>query len=386
MNSSDRQDLEISHVVSSISNEAAGPSHSVPGLCRGLAAAGHKVQLLSVSDSASRQENAYVDRRFRTTLSCLPLARRFGLSRDLKRAVELATYSANIIHLHGLWMYPNRFPHRARATAAICKVISPRGMLDPAALCFSRFKKRLAWLAFQRATMKATDLLHVTSEMELADVRAFGLQMPATIVPNGIDLPEIIESPRERSIVYIGRLHEKKGLENLIDAWARLEANFPEWRLDIYGPGQPDYVKALSDRIKSNRLKQVKLLGPVFGEEKTAAYSRGGFSILPSYGENFGMSVAESLAAGTPVIASTRMPWNGLITNRCGWVCEAEAGSVEAALNQALRTPTAERDAMGRRGRQWMAEEYSWNAIALRMAASYEWTLHGGTKPNFIDV
>lgn len=386
MNSLDRQDLKICHVVSSISNKAAGPSHSVPGLCRGLATAGHKVQLLSLSDSASLRRGNYVDRRFQTSPSFLPLARRFGLSRDLTRAVEVAADSVDIIHLHGLWMYPNRFPPRARASAALCKVISPRGMLDPAALCFSRYKKRLAWLAFQRATMNATNLLHVTSEMELSDVRAFGLRMPATIVPNGIDLPEIIASSRERSIVYIGRLHEKKGLENLIEAWARLETIFPEWRLDIYGPGQPNYLKALSDRIKSYRLERAKLLGAVFGEEKTAAYSRAGLSILPSYGENFGMSVAESLAAGTPVIASTRMPWNGLVTNRCGWICEAETGSVEAALNQALRTPVAERDAMGRRGRQWMADEYSWNSIALRMAASYAWTLQGGAKPDFIDV
>ena len=121
--------------------------------------------------------------------------------------------------------------------------------------------------------------------------------------------------------------------------------------------------------------------GPVFGAAKLDAYRAADIFVLPTLNENFGMTVAESLAAGTPVIATKGAPWAALETERCGWWIDHGVEPLAAALKVAMATPRAGLEAMGTRGRAWMMRDFGWDRIALDMLAVYRWLRAGGEPP-----
>jgi glycosyltransferase involved in cell wall biosynthesis len=224
---------------------------------------------------------------------------------------------------------------------------------------------------------------------ELADIRVYGLTQPVALLPNGIDvqpMDRLHSGPRRRTILSLGRIHPKKGLVTLIESWASLEADFPDWDLRIVGPDERGHKAELRDHCRRIGLKRVRIEEPVFGEEKTRLMSSVSLFALPTRSENFAMTVAESLAAGTPVISSKGAPWHGLETNRCGWWVDHGAASFSAALRRAMSLPEAELQAMGLRGREWMERDFSWNRIAAAMLEAYDWGLNGGPIPAHVHV
>jgi glycosyltransferase involved in cell wall biosynthesis len=125
---------------------------------------------------------------------------------------------------------------------------------------------------------------------------------------------------------------------------------------------------------------------PAFGDAKWREYSRASLSVLPSRSENFGMTVAESLAAGTPVIASQNTPWDGLVLNGCGWWPRLDEAEFANALESAMLLGDVERAEMGRRGAKWMVQSFSWDAIARQMTSVLEWVRGGGTPPECVRI
>lgn len=122
----------------------------------------------------------------------------------------------------------------------------------------------------------------------------------------------------------------------------------------------------------------------MFGAEKWQAYGEADLFVLPTYSENFGMSVAEALAAGTPAIVSTGAPWSGLPTREAGWWIDVGLDPLVACLEEALALPDETLAAYGRQGRQWMEEAYSWSSIGQQMSATYRWILQGGARPEWV--
>ena len=132
------------------------------------------------------------------------------------------------------------------------------------------------------------------------------------------------------------------------------------------------------------RLKRVEFSGPLFGEQKWDAYRQAELFVLPTYSENFGMSVAESLAAGTPTIVSKGAPWEGLEKNNAGWWIDIGIDPLVACLEEALSRPFEQLVEMGDAGRNWMVNDYSWESIGQQMAATYRWVLGRGEKPSCV--
>ncbi len=291
-----------------------------------------------------------------------------------------------IIHSHGLWMMPNMYPASAARRANIPHVLAPRGTLDPAALVYSRWVKKAAWHLRQKAVVKAADVLHATSEIEATHIRAAGLRQPIILSPNGIDVPGGLRPPREarRILLYLGRLHEKKGLDMLLAAWAALEPVFPDWDLRIVGTGAKTFEAGVRRDIALRRLERVRLTGPAYSADKLRAYRAADLFVLPTRGENFGMVVAEALAAGTPVVTTTGAPWEGLVSRKAGWWCAPETGAIEAALTEAMATAPHVLEDMGVRGRAWMQESFGWEGIGARLCDCYRWLLSGCEKPEMI--
>jgi glycosyltransferase involved in cell wall biosynthesis len=346
--------------------------------------------LLSVAEQESNQcdvyHNGYRDLRFAWDYACMPVLRRLRISRGLSSALQDAARTADVIHNHGLWLMPNINAGGAVGGRPTPLVVSPRGMLAPVALAFSRWKKRAFWALLQGPVIRGAACIHATSEQEYEEIRGFGLTNPVAIVPNGIDLPGIAALPTaepaiERVVLSLGRIHPKKGLARLVHGWSKVEVKYPCWRLRIIGPPELGHDNELRAMAISLGLTRISIEGPLYGEAKTAAYRDADVFVLASLNENFGMTVAEALAAGTPVISTKGAPWSGLERESCGWWIDHGAEPLAAALAQAMTLPREALKSMGDKGRAWMARDFSWDRVARDMRSVYFWLARSADPP-----
>jgi glycosyltransferase involved in cell wall biosynthesis len=372
--------MRICHIVSHIDEEASGPSYSVPRLAQAVARQGHTVVLATLDRGGGTRDLGPVNHRAFTQAA---FPRKLGRSPAMRAWLAQARDEGfALLHSHGLWMLPNLYPVRA----AIPHIVAPRGTLDPAALVFSRRLKRAVWYLGQGEVLRRAAALHATSEQEACHIRAQNLRQPIILSPNGIDIPLGSRPSRgdRRRLLYLGRLHNKKGLDMLIAAWAALEPAHPNWDLRIVGKGDHAFGAALARDIVARGLRRVTVEPPAYGAAKQAAFAAADLFVLPTRGENFGMVVAEALAAGTPVLTTTGAPWQGLVGHRAGWWCLPEADALAASLNEALALPHVALEEMGARGRAWMQAEYGWDEVGARLCSAYEWVLHGGPVPRAV--
>ncbi len=376
-------------ILATIADSGAGPSYSVRALAEALAARGSRAELHTVSGwraSGSDAGSSYgvIHTTHRQDFARVPLLGAACLSGGLERALRISARTCDILHGHGLWLAPNIYPSWAARGARARVMISPRGMLSAEALAFSRLRKRAVWRLFQARALGEAACLHATGQAERNDIRAAGLANPVAVIPNGVELPPAAAIGRRDgppTVLSLGRVHPKKGLDVLLRAWAAVEADHPGWRLRIVGPaelGHDQELKALSAALD---LRRVSIEGPAYGADRLAAYRGADLFVLPTRSENFAMTVAEALAAGVPVISTKGAPWAGLEVERCGWWIDHGPEPLAAALGAALDLSTETLRAMGGRGRAWMARDFSWDRIAADMLAVYAWLARGADRP-----
>lgn len=318
------------------------------------------------------------------------LSRRLAASDELNR--ELKRQAANrkdlIIHAHGLWLAPNIYAGLSAKQHGVPLIVSPRGMVAPAALEFSRYRKVLVWRFLQQPAYAPAATWHATSEAESEDIRRIGVVAPIAVLPNGVDLPDLDDPPadRERTVLYLGRIHPKKALPHLLEAWSKIGLTRPGWRLRIVGPdegGHAEELRALATRLN---LSEVSVEAPVYGDEKARLLASASLFVLPTLSENFGIAVAEALAAGTPVIVSKGAPWGEIESVGCGWWHEIGPEPLAAALTEAMSLSSGELSQMGDRGREWTRATFGWDPIAQNMARLYTWVLGKGPQPDFVRI
>ncbi len=381
--------MRILQIAGSLEAEAAGPSYSVPNLARSLAESGHQVDLFSLGPPGETMVGSFQHLRFAASFQQLPMSEKLGYSHSMKKALASIAGGAQVLHSHGLWQMPTVLSANAARPVGASFVVSPRGMFAPPALARSVTQKRLFGFLFQANALRSVALFHATSPQERDDIRAAGFDQPVAVVSNGIDVPPLAASKNlstKNTILFFGRIHPIKQVENLIQAWALLESGNPGWRLEIRGPGETAYVDHLKQLARSLSLSNCSFEPALFGEEKLEAYRAAALCVLPSASENFGMTVAESLAAGTPVIATDGTPWQGLASNGCGWWVGQGPQPLATAMRAAMAMPDDALLAMGRLGREWMLRDFSWSAVARDMLAAYSWLRQGGEKPSFVFV
>jgi glycosyltransferase involved in cell wall biosynthesis len=221
---------------------------------------------------------------------------------------------------------------------------------------------------------------HATAESEHADIRRLGFKQPIMIIPNGIDIPNALEKVKreQRTLLFLGRIHPKKGLDILLKAWEAVHKNFPEWKLKIVGNddgyyGSNGYLDKLKKMARMLFLDRIEFCGSAYGQEKKLTYHNADLFVLPTYSENFGMTVAEALACGTPTIVSMGAPWEGLSSNKAGWWIEIGVDPLIVCLQNALSRSYNELLEMGMNGRRWMECEFSWHNIGSQITETYRW-------------
>ena len=374
--------MKIVHVVPHINQEASGVAAVLSPLANRLSGYGHKIEILCL---AGGNPIPNVDL---TVYRQWPVFNRFAVSTDCARAMRLKAREVDIIHNHSLWSMVNIAAGWAVPGLKAKLVTSPHGTLSSWALKRSHIIKKILWPLQSRVLSKA-DLLHATSGEEYEDIRNLGFQAPIMIVPNGIDIPEITDPcvPAEtdtRTLLFLSRIHPKKGIDRLLHAWSALQSRHHDWRLVIVGRGDTAHVEEVTSLASSLDLERVDFPGPLYGAEKSRAYLAADLFVLPTHSENFGMVVAEALAHGTPAVVSQGAPWAGLETEGCGWWVEHDVPTLTASLDAAMSLPAEQLTEMGAKGRAWMARDFGWESIARRMEAGYRWLIEGGAPPEWV--
>lgn len=296
----------------------------------------------------------------------------------------------SVVHIHGIWTpFEFRAFREARMRRATI-VMSPHGALEPWAFDHKPVKKRLAWWFYQKRLLQLADLIVVNSEQEKQRLRELGLKPPIATIPNGVELDGFSANSatqqRERVVLFFSRIDPKKGVTDLIDAW-RLLADRHGHRLRIHGHGDPAYVERIKKIIADSGCNDIALMPPIFGPERWNVFARASIYVLPSYSENFGITIAEALTAGLPVITTRATPWECLVRERLGWIVDNNVSQLRDALTAAIRLEPSKLEGLRSNAQAYARQHFGWPAIAQRYAEIYDWISNpSGVAPASVDL
>ncbi|MFM7264422.1 MAG: glycosyltransferase [Cyanobium sp.] len=383
------------HLIPSIGLVRGGPSEAALSMVAALRHQGIEAALASTDDNGLGQLDLPTDRwlvhadvpvrlfpRWSPPLRAL---REFAWSPALGRWLERDLRQWDLLHVHSLFSWSTSRGMAIARHQRVPYLIHCLGHLQPWSLGQSAWRKRLYLSLVERRNLNGASALQATSPAEAQDFARLRLRPPVLDLPLGVTIPDPIAAASQRllqaypqldpqapRLLFLARLHPKKQLDCLLEALALLRRQAPDqpWQLLIAGSGEPEYEQSLRNQASSLGLAgRCHWLGFVSGEHKQLLLQGCDWFVLPSAAENFGVAVAEALAAGTPAILS---PEVGIAPA----VAEAGAGRISPSTPQAL-AHTLQQVLAGARGpyataaRALAVECYSWHAVGQRLAAAY---------------
>lgn len=384
--------MRLLHVIPSYlpATRYGGPVFATHALCAALVRQGFEVDVFTTTIDGPRDVEAVPGEivsmdGVRVRYFASPFLRRLYYAPALERAMREGP-DYDLVHLHSVFLWPTWAAARAARERRIPYVLSPRGMLvEDLVRRRSTWAKR-AWIALvERANIERAAAIHVTSDVESAELARFGFRLPAVhCVPNGVDAstsrgerpndPEVIEP----TVLALGRIHWKKGLDRLVEAIALV----PEAKLLVVGNDEDRY----SDTLRALALRhgvaaRLQIRGPAFGAEKDRLYRRASLLALPSLSENFGNVVLEAMAAGCPVVVTPQVGAAEIVRESGGGrVAEGDPASLAHAIRSILLEPARHRASAHRAGEE-IRRRYSWDAVAARMIGAYRTIAGTGLRP-----
>jgi poly(glycerol-phosphate) alpha-glucosyltransferase len=387
----------------------------------------------------------------------------FGYSSQYRKS--LFEFKPDLVHTHGLWTFCSIATNQYRRRRGVPYLISGHGMLDPWAVRHSRWKKVAAYIFYEGAHLREASCLRALCESEARAIRELGFKNPICIIPNGIDLPIIpnaemlkpetlkLESgsqtaeggnnpteigsqnfrfqvsasqhvsppwagmiePGKKVLLFLSRIHPKKGLVNLLRAWATCHSppvtRHSEWVLAIAGWDQGGHeaeLKQLCGELNipwadvreqkseiGNRKSEiisafsfqnvsVLFLGPQFKENKAACYAQCDGFILPSFSEGVPMVVLEAWVNGKPVVMTPECNLPAGFARGAAIRIETDVASIARGLEEFFRLSAADRATLGANGERLAREQFAWPQLAREMRGVYEWMLGGGSPPGCV--
>lgn len=387
--------MRVLHVIPNLAARTGGPPVAVIESACAL----ERIGVASTIIATDMAEAASARSHRRTTIADLPdgaerldvrlfparWPRRLAFSPALYRALAVEASRCDVVHIHSLFLFPQFAAYRAARAARVPYIVSPRGSLDPHLRRRGRAVKALGDALWQRAMLAGASTLHMTSDEEarlLADVAP---SVPRAIVPNGIRCADFEDLPpasafRDRHlggargplVMYLGRVSHKKGLDVLIRAFARARREVPDARLAIVGPDDEGLTPSLLGlAAREDVASAVTFTGMLRGRDKLAALAAADVWTLPSRSENFGIAVAEALAAGRAVVVSPGVNIAAEIASAgAGVVVDLDAQKFAGAIAGMLLDDERRAD-LGRAAREF-ARRYDWTAVAPQLAEMYE--------------
>lgn len=361
--------MRVLHIVSSLSRNAGGPARSVQGLVAGLNAAGVDAWLMAMKPLGDPWVDG-IKEKFR----CANKMNWFGMQREVENVID--ELHPDIVHIHSIWQWTLHLAVRAARKKGVPYVLAPRGTIEKWSLEQKWLKKKIALLTYQGADFRHAAAIHCTAESEAAQAKRLWPDKPIILSPNAVNVPK--ELPQRRlhedgahRALFMSRFHYKKGLLNLIDAWAKVRPQ--GWKMELVGTDSAGYLKVIESRIAELGLQDDFIItGALMDEDKWEAYRRADLFILPSFSENFGIVVAEALYAGVPVITTKGTPWRDLEDHKCGWWIDIGVEPLAKQLRDVMSLDDATRREMGEHGHKLIDENYTWDSVVRSMIVGYE--------------
>ena len=323
----------------------------------------------------------------------------FGYSKVLKELWSERASEFEVVHSHGLWMYSDYLAFQSAKARRKPHVITPHGMLEPWALANSARKKKVMRRVFQDRALQNARVLHALCEAEAQVMRDLGLANPIALIPNGVNLFDFAALPdpaafdeafpvarARRVLLFMARLHPKKGLLPLLQAWRQLKAD-SGWLLVLAGPDEAGHRAQLEAQVEKLGLSNAVLFtGMLDGPLKRAALARADGFVLPSFSEGFSIAVLEAMACGVPVVLTPECHFPDAVAARAALQAAPEADSLQAQLRVLLGMNDEERAQMGRRGRELVERSYTWERVAADFERLYLWCADAGEKPACVQL
>lgn len=359
--------LRIGLLTASASRLGGGVFEAVVAQAELIRSLGGEARIFALADRHSHDD---APRFAPSPVTVLPVRgpAQIGYAPDLVPALVAA--ELDCLHLHGIWMYPSRAAARwVRQTARPC-LISPHGMLDPWITARGRWKKALARAGYERQSWRLARAFHALTADEAADIAAETGRRDTLVIPNAAPPPgpppQLLRGPQ---VAYVGRIHPKKNLLSLIEAWR--QAQLPSAaRLTLAGWGEESDVARLRAAVEQAG-PQVEFIGPVYGAAKQALLGAARFTVLPSLSEGLPMAVLESWAAGTPTIMTPACHLPEGFAAGAALACETQPGAVARVLEQALALEGPQWLAMAAAAQSLAQGPFSAATIAARWADAY---------------
>lgn len=395
--------MRIVHVIGSLDPAAGGPPMVVGRLAAAQAQLGVDVRI--VAYDCPQQEQAIATCRKtisgfdRITLGNIPMPdsseRYSGKQAYVTVISQLRDCDDAVVHVHGVW---EPILRQATLAAKACDtpyIIAPHGMLHPWSLSQSRWKKKLAMLLGYRKMLKDASAIHALNGEEALHIRSLGLHQPCHTIPNGVFLNEIEPLPAPGSfthhlpelggrpyILFLSRLHYKKGLDRLADAFALIAEKVEHLQLVVAGPDDGDETRFGELIAKHGLTGRVHLVGPLWDKSKYAAMQDAACFCLPSRQEGFSVAITEALAVGVPVVISDACCFDEVAQTGAGYVVKLDdadrqgsAQTLADALGKVLATQPNR--TMREAGRQLVRTRYTWPTIARQSVKAYERMIGG---------
>lgn len=364
--------MKILLAIWSLASENGGPTRSTIGLARALAAQGQAVVLFA--NVPGRVPQATIQE-----LQAKGIDFREGRGSDFFTALKdsralLEAVKPDIVHIQGLWKLASHAMNVVARQLGIPVVISPRGMLDPWALSVKKWKKRLGMFLYQKRDLKRAVAFHATADAEAEHIRDAGFSQPIFTVPNAVSYPSTLPLAQKaegiKTAFFMSRLHPGKGLLLLAEAWAKVRPQ--GWQMVVAGSDHYGHKVEVVETLKSLGIENDWIfVGELDDEQKWQALVNADLFIHPSVSENFGISIAEALCAGIPVITTKGCPWSE-IDGKCGWWIDRTVEQLSDTMRTAMTLSDTERAQMGENGKRLIQEKYTWPAVAKQMSAFYE--------------
>lgn len=363
----------ICHFITSLDKSSGGPPRSLKTSVEMILESTPDFKIIIFSLESSNM----IDFKKHPNLEVILLPKNYFKFKN-KVSYYLRKHNPDLIHIQGIWEFKNHVFIKLTRKLKIPYLISTRGMLEAWSLKVGWLKKRVALIAYQKRDLKFARCIHATAKSEEDSIKNILSGANIEIVPNSIDLvefPDYVKKENQiKKILFLSRIHHKKGIELLINSWRKIDKKLKEnWEVEIVGNGDEKYIQKLNNIISSMYLEnEVKITKPVFNQDKIEKYRSANLFVLPTYSENFGVVVAESLACKVPVITTKGTPWQDLESFGCGkWIDIGEV-PLKKSLEEMLLKTFQELLVMGENGRKLVMNNYNSKFVSEDMAALYK--------------
>jgi glycosyltransferase involved in cell wall biosynthesis len=373
--------MKVLHLIPYLAPVYGGTAHVVPELASALGRRGLQVDVVTTNANGDDVLPGSVGQwhdRDSYRVQYFPTWHRYDLvlSRSLLTWLWQHLSDYDLLHSHTLFAPMLAIAHWMARRRGVPYVMTPHGMLDPWAIAHKAWKKDVYFRWIERPTLTHAAAIHALNQREKAVITDLNVPTRIHIIPNGVALPPDVQGEVDDpipenavTVVYLGRINPKKGLDRLIHAVKTARSQHPNLHLVLAGPDALGYRATLQRQIQSLNLENaVTFTGLLTGDRKWSLLKSADVFVYPSLSEGFSIAILEAMAMACPCIITTGC--NFPEATDVAYIVEPEPEAIAAALHQVLvDLPTAK--ILGDRAQHFVQQRYTWAATAATLQQVY---------------